>query len=910
MHFYARCLFIALLLPACFARAQSNTPADAVLSNLKKQAKDAPVEKVYLHTNKAWYGAGDTIWFKGYTVLGGKHRPSLLSNVLYVQLINKSNAIISNIKLPVKQGSTYGDIALPDTLEQGNYHLRAYTAWMRNAGPDYFFDKAILITNSVTNNVFAAYTPVYSLQNGKEILDIAVTYADINGVPYAGKNADYALQITPQKWLKGKGITDSNGSLHISATAIETAPPGKLLLKTTIKTSDKDAATQTGLIAARNAKADVQFFPEGGTMVDGLTSKIAFKAVGNDGLGATVTGSIIDDKDKEVATFSSNNLGMGVFKLNPQSGKTYRAKVNFSNEAPLLINLPTALDKGYVMAFDNTDSLKITVKVNAVGSEYQTGKFTLVAQAGGEVFLEGKGVAGKKGLIATILKSKLPTGIVQFTLISATGEPLNERLMFIQHPGKVILSINTAQKTYTPRQMVSLNLQSRNEFNEPLPGNFSVAVTDESLVPVDEDAENTILTNLLLTSDLKGYIEKPNSYFNSNNPNGNTSLDALLLTQGYHRFEWKQIAAGANTVVNYQPEKNLTISGTLRAENGTPIKKTRLAILNNTARFFAADTVTDNRGRFVFDVPADSLNFTLKTKIAEGADEVHIKLDDNDPPPVNNYAEIPTTIATPHLRPFLLASKKNYDQQSKFGPGANGILLKEVAIKTTMKAERQLVIARAVEFSGNLNGKGVADQVLTYDEFEGQGCTSVSECFQSRLHGVQFDNSTGTPFLTVASYQTNGRKPMAIIIDGMYIDTSARLNEMVIPSEISSIEVLKSSSTTSIYGARGANGVLVITTRHGNGFIEGHKGGSAYVKPKGFYKAREFYMPVYDRLNVKPVTDTRTAVYWKPLVTTDDNGNAVIPYFNADNKGSYRVVVEGITGDGEPVHQVYRYKVE
>ena len=101
----------------------------------------SPREKVHLHLDKSVYAAGDTIWFKAYTVLAGTNELSATSKVLHADLYASSGTRIARLLLPLRSGLSNGDIALPDTLKEGRYRLRAYTSWMRNFGDSSFFER-------------------------------------------------------------------------------------------------------------------------------------------------------------------------------------------------------------------------------------------------------------------------------------------------------------------------------------------------------------------------------------------------------------------------------------------------------------------------------------------------------------------------------------------------------------------------------------------------------------------------------------------------------------------------------------------------------------------------------------------------------------------------------------------------
>ncbi len=191
-------------------------PVGKIIAQLGKWYAANPQEKVYLQLDKPYYAIGDNIWFKAYITVGGEHKLSAISNVLNVELIDDKDSVKQSIKLPVIDGLTWGDFALPDSLKEGNYRIRAYTNWMRNAGQDYFFDKSFTVVNSVTNSVFTKTNYTYSIQNGQQNVNAVINYTDLGGAPYAGKQVSYKVQFGQKITVKGKGQTDDKGNLSIS----------------------------------------------------------------------------------------------------------------------------------------------------------------------------------------------------------------------------------------------------------------------------------------------------------------------------------------------------------------------------------------------------------------------------------------------------------------------------------------------------------------------------------------------------------------------------------------------------------------------------------------------------------------------------------------------------------------------
>jgi hypothetical protein len=644
-----------------------------------------------------------------------------------------------------------------------------------------------------------------------------------------------------------------------------------------------------------STNVDVQFFPESGNLVTGISTTVAFKAVGPDGLGANISGTITDDENRTVAQFATQHAGMGSFTIRPQSGRRYKAHITYADGAQNDIDLPHVEDKGYVIGLHDIDSTKISVRISASRPQMLADSMaivSLVAQAGGKIYYAAKTAPGSSTFQTTLPKNKFPSGIVQFTLFSATGDPLNERLVFIQHPDQLKLNLSETKAVYSPREKVNINLNALNKEEKPVTGSFSVAVTNETDVPVNEAHETTIFSNLLLTSDLKGYIEEPN-YFTNVSSKTRADLDVLMLTQGYRRFEWKQLMNDVFQPIVFLPEKALEIAGHIKTPGGKAVAHGKVTLFSSAGGGFLLDTVSDENGRFVFNnlIFKDSVKFVVQARTDKNRKNVEIELDNIKPPLVTktiNAAEIQVNdIEAP--TPFLLSSREAYSA------GNHAVMLRDVVIR----AQKEPLVKN----SSNLNGAGNADQIIKPGDVL-LGCAQLADCLQGRILGVVFRN--GVPYST-RSLNT----PMQIVLDGSYVPVDI-LNSLQV-SNIESIEVLRSIQYTAIYGGQGGGGLLLINTKRGgdNSTYTTYSPGLINTRPKGYYSHRVFYSPQYDDPKTpanKP--DLRTTIYWNPNIITDKNGNTSFGYFNADGKGTYRVVVEGIDQDGNLGRLVYRYNVE
>ena len=660
-------------------------------------------------------------------------------------------------------------------------------------------------------------------------------------------------------------------------------------------------------------KAAIQFMPEGGSLVAGNYSKIAFKAITPDGLGTDLKGTIIDDAGASVCTFAAAHLGMGAFNFVPEDGKSYKAQITYADGTTNTVDLPRYTKTGYTLSLNNTDADTIRLRITA-GSGSPMDKLSLVAQSGGIIYYVAENQSGNKLFSAVIPKSKFPTGVVQFTLFSAAGEPLNERLAFINNNDQLKLAI-AAKESYAPRQKVEIKLTAKDKNNKLITaGSFSVSVTDETTVPVNETGESTILSNLLLTSELKGTVEQPNYYFTNVNEKTNADLDLLLLTQGYRHFSWKQVLSDNQMPVAYHPEKALKISGSVRTGGGKPISGGRVTLFTKSGGPFLMDTVTDTNGKFSFPnlTFGDSVKFVVQAKIAKGQDNVLLELDNITAPPTESDKNLTIPVNfLPDTSAFLANERLFYKEQQKYGINKRALTLKEVVVKDKRKPKE-------LEHSQNFNGKGNADQVITAKDLETLACGKLLACLQAKLTGIIFVTGLGgrtTMYVrrfTGMDLTKNSTlpDPMQIVVDGMFVDYDVA-NDLDL-TDVDAVEVLTGTHYSAVYGSRGASGMVIITTKPGrkaNNYYRYAPGVITYM-PKGYYKAREFYSPQYDNAKTnKQMIDLRSTIFWKPDIITDKDGTASFEYFNADGKGTYRVVIEGIDADGNLGRQVYRYKV-
>ncbi|WP_113639528.1 TonB-dependent receptor [Nubsella zeaxanthinifaciens] len=882
----------------CVLSSSLTWAQDANLNNFVKKLDDltnkTAQEKVYLHMDKPYYAIGDNIWFKAYTVNAKTGMPSTISGLLYVELINEKDSIAKQLKLPMKSGITWGDFKLTDSLQEGNYRVRAYTQWMRNAGPEFFFDKTIKIGNSWANKVFTKSNNVLSTENNQQKVTTTIQFTDKQDLPYANAAVSYEVKLNNKTVERGKGNTNTRGEIIIATTNKQPEALKSGHISATITLPNKQVITKEIPLKTTSNDIDVQFLPESGKMVAGLPNKLGVKAINSSGLGELTSGVIVGNDGTEISRFETNKLGIGSFFINPVVGQTCKVNLTFANGAKKTMDLPTAERSGTVLSVGNLDSNKMSLKIYLTEDLLNKSDYNLLAQHNGTVYFSTKVSSAKQVTSLTVPKDSLPSGIVQLSLLSSTFVPLNERIVFVNNVNdKIEVKPENLKDSYGKRGKMDLTLATTHD-GKPVQGSFSVAVTNTAAVKPDPENETNILTKLLLTSDLSGYVEKPNYYFLNNDRNTRFDLDNLLLTQGWRKIDWKQVESGP-LAEKFPAEKKLQISGTV-TKGGKPVVKGKITLVSFTGGFFMTDTLTDDKGRFNFDQIEflDSTKFVVQARTEKDKKFVDIVMDNIPGQTVSknpNTGDIEVNI-NQALAGYLDASGKFFEDQTKRGLLNRTILLDEVNIVEKRKPTYN---------SSNIGGAGNADAVITAKELE--TAFSLSQYLQGRVAGVQIRNGQ--------AFARGSQSPMRISLDGMMMDGDSFDLDDIVVQDIETVEILKSIGTTAIYGMQGGAGVIVINTKRGDGArsVNPYTPGLVNYVPKGYAVVREFYAPKYD---VKPDSrpDLRTTIFWEPQMVSDASGKAKISYFNADVPGTYRLVIEGIDVQGNLARKVLTYDVK
>jgi hypothetical protein len=659
-----------------------------------------------------------------------------------------------------------------------------------------------------------------------------------------------------------------------------------------------------------NEKFDLQFFPEGGALVENVNTVLGFKAVNSSGYGYNINGFVISSQDDTVASFTSAHLGMGSFVFISKPGLKYFAVGSDGNKNSFKVELPSALKTGYSLNVSdvNKNFFQVNIRTNQVTLDhFLIHKMIIIGKSHNSLCTKANVKISGTNNSVILSKKEFPEGIALLTLMDTTGKLYCERAYYINSQEKYQINVVPDKKVYTPRQKVILQISVKDTSNNPVSANLSVSVVDGNQVKGFEKKQD-IRSYLLLESEIRGHIEQPSYYFDTLNTDHYNALDNLLLTQDWRNFVWNFIPDTA-IKFDYPLEKGITLSGSLLHKWGNkPIAgaKITMAMLRNDNPSYKF-TQTDSKGKYYLE----GLNFTGPQVISVRATDKKnrgiglISLDTvyNNTALVNYKSgykpKIDSNGVSSNIEPYESREISDY----KEGATIKYNILKKYHLSDTIAIGEVIVNARRPvkeNDDGHFRSYGVPDYSLTVTD-RMSGSHDPIQVLQGRTEGLYItgDFHQGYQFIFHGQKVPKGESPL-FLLDDREVDLSTICN---VPIEaVDKIEYIKESGALAFYGFRGSFGVISVLTKRGiNGPIPPVLN---FITRRvyGYYQARTFYTPKYNipesEYN-KP--DLRTTIYWDPNVVTDKDGNATISFFNADSKAIIKVDVEGIVGLGIPL---------
>ncbi len=628
---------------------------------------------------------------------------------------------------------------------------------------------------------------------------------------------------------------------------------------------------------------DIQLFPEGGHLVKGLSSKVAFKVTGPDGKGVDCDGVIIGQQNDTVARFKSFKFGIGSFAFTPSAQTGYKAIIQIGSTV-ISKDLPEISESGYVMqATDKGENWEVAVQYT--DSKPSTGVY-LVAHNRNMIEMAEHATLDNGSAHFTISKNKLNEGLSYITLFDDQQRPICERLIFKRPARKLLINAEVDARTYDARKKVNLNIATYDQADKDLPANLSVSVfRTDSLQK--EDAFH-IGGYLWLSADLKGHIESPDYYLETNNEETNQALDNLLLSQGWTQFDWSKILTGEPHRFTFLPEyTGPVITGRMiNTQNNSPAANIMgyLTVGGLQHQLYVAKS--DSSGKLLFNTKEFYGSTELITQTKWQQDSTY-RIDISSPfSEEYGKSTLPALNLNADTRDILVNNSLNMQVQNIFAA-------KQLKQFNDPHSDSTL-------FYGKPNYTYALDDYTRFPTMEEVIHEYVRLVLITREHGKM-------GLQVVNNKKTLPGQPL-VMLDGKPIFDLDKIFQLD-PLKIKRLDVIL---TNYIYGPVIFNGILSYTTYNGQSSNTQLDPRAVVLDYEGLQQERKFYSPVYDtdQQLSSTVPDFRNVLYWNPKADTDPKGHNKLSFYTGDKPGLYIGIIEGIAPGGEAGSQKFYFVVK
>ena len=663
-----------------------------------------------------------------------------------------------------------------------------------------------------------------------------------------------------------------------------------------------DKKVDSGIVAIPR-QARIQFFPEGGDLIMGLEGMVAFKANDQYGLPVAVKGAVVDGKGKELLVFNSEHDGMGKFLLTPEKGDSliavWKDEVGIEHRTPLpetkMIGVALRAISG------NQKVLFSAARSSDGGPEYK--HLTIIAHMHQHLVYKAK-INLEENFMSggTIPTGQLPTGVLQITIFNELDVPVSERVVFV----------NNREYEFQPEMAVlekNVNKRGKNSLQIEVPDtlrtNFSLSVTDAT-ADGDFPYQDNIISRLLLTGELKGKVHNPYYYFSNKSDSAVGHLDLVMMTHGWRRFKWDQLAKGKAPVIKNPEQNYLSIKVDVLGVDPYKISKDEslnviLSRKDSSTQMLSVPHLSGSKfgitGLVFYDTARAFYQFNVNHKLSnEAAVTFNTGLIKGSRMVKSLTQSFEGWTAEDSL--YLRRNRFITEEIARVKPITDQKVktLESVTVKGRVKTDAEKLDEKYA--SGMFSGGDAYTFDLVNDPYAA-AMMDIFQYLQGKVAGLQIVTGNGPGGSPSLSWR--GSTP-SLYLNEMQIDASQLQSTPV--TDVAMVKVFRPGSGVGFGG--GAGGVIAVYTKKGGDEKKNDANFKGLDRAPliGYSTMKEFYMPNYSEASAQNEgEDLRTTLYWKPFVLTDkDNKKVNLQFYNNDITRKIRIVLEGINEDGKLSH--------
>lgn len=650
----------------------------------------------------------------------------------------------------------------------------------------------------------------------------------------------------------------------------------------------------------------IEFYPEGGQLIADIPQNLAFKAFAKDGQEVILSGNLLDKDKNPITVFSSMHQSMGCFEFTPQAGQVYTAQLLYKNKR-YSFPLPEILSGGYALKVNNLDARFISAGIYTHRLP-KSDSVALVLTGRGSVYAYQAFSVETEGLITlNIPKKTLPSGVYQLTLFDTRGNTLAERMLFVRNPlleNEIVLNYTQLQGENRPFEPISIQFHAKRRSGAdsgtltPEVCRFSLAIRDGSSYTTEEPSCN-LYAELLLASDLKGYIENPNFYFRGDSQRQRMALDLLMMVQGWRRYDFQTMVGRQHFESKHPIEEDILLQGKvlsiMRRKPQKGVKVTMWMTSDSTA--FYGNCLTDSTGSFNFLFHFENTwKLSMQVQENDKRKNYFITIDRQFSPPAKPYHYVEKQI--PPFRLLLFDDKTLKPKQAETTRDRSDILIMpgdvllpqaEVKEKAKPREEHAVIVSYQVkqemdvlEDQAEYTQSDIIYFLEQIDPHFWVNVVDTEEILYYKGSPVKFIDMFSK---RIISMSTNDPEYIIDQIEKIEVcEPGAQMLHLL--DELPEIHEINKRVT------------YVLLYRYKDGHREISPVGIRYTSLQGYTPPKAFYHPHYDRILPSDPDDHRRTLYWNPDVQTDAEGNASIRFYNNASCRHLIFDAEVITADG------------
>lgn len=849
-------------------------------------------EKMYVITDKPYYSAGDTIYFSAFLVNSIYFGRTTDTKFIYVELIDATGNVVARLRVKGGGGRFYNAIPLNARITPGKYTLRAYSKWQTNFDKELLYTRQIQIGNYIDDAVRINIKYEFD-GSGKVIASVEVT--DNLFAPIPENTIEYSLSINGRT-TRHMTRTDSHGFFRFSFRPSTNMTD---CIRMNINANGRKLDRKIQLPSFED-DFSAKFLPEGGNLIAGIEQVIAFKAVGVDGHSVHVEGVIQTKSGEQVCSIRSEHDGMGKFSLTAKEGETYIAILSTNEGVTRTFTLPAAVQSGCVISLDAEADNRMLLQILTT-PDYPRSQLVAIVQSRGIINYVVEDLSHP----LRIPLDKLRSGVAQISIVDKTTRAVVAQRLFFVRGAVAKADITTTTKRFAPRELVQLDFAVKNSAGNAVKGDFVVSVTDAELLKEDKSADN-IFSYMLLNSDLKGHIDNPTYYFEADDATHNEHLDLVMLTHGWRRYSVNNILAGKKPFITQPFESEQMITGSVVGSIGKARNPSVMIFRNRKEYLGVHDLNKTNRFNITGVDAPDTTIYLLQALNREGSSaRVRIKVDPQVYPisPVIAREVFHKKTFSSLTEEYMMRSKQSYFEDG--GMPVIDIDAVEIVAKRVQTFDYSSSLNDFNTVSGDMTRfVSIFDALQRFRQLEVEGNNVYVRSNKStspvRDSSSDDTNSEDNNYANVEIDMDDKADLMpAVYVNGQQMDMGVidayPMEEIVSVSYLDKFESMAA-------GMSSDTGAIILHVKDINARQKFLINSMAEVVVPGYATPIEFYGPDYSVKNDRSKKDNRTTIAWVPSLQSNSLGDASISFWTADRQSDYRVVIEGITSEGELLH--------